>query len=488
MVASFVGLSLIPLAVLLLLDSRPRPSDSALAEQADPYPSRLAEETRPELSRSVYGTIRASGSDEPVAAATIAVSSSDRQVQSDAAGRYRLSGLPLGAVTLVISAPGYHDRHRSLPGSSAAAVLQLDIVLFTAPMVAGTVIDPAGDPVAGAAVRCEIADDGPLTATSDGDGRFELEPAAAGCRARAGHERFGSSPPARLRAGGHNVLQLSEPASISGVVVDETGSPVPRYSVAVESFRPADGSLFEAALRIRQSVVDDDGTFRLQRLRPGLYVLTAAAQRRPPARSQVIELGDGEQARGVRIVLTAGATLHGTVTDEGGDPIAGARVALDTLTITKATGVRPATTDADGYYEIDGVPEGLFSIVVAARGYRRRIISSLTTRGASSLEQDVTLTPRGDAGGTEYTGIGATLRPGAEGTIIATVITGGPAETAGVANGDVILRIDGVLAEDFTVAQCVQLLRGPVGSRVAMTLRRDGGEVAVVITRDHFVF
>ena len=63
----------------------------------------------------------------------------------------------------------------------------------------------------------------------------------------------------------------------------------------------------------------------------------------------------------------------------------------------------------------------------------------------------------------------------------------GPAESAGVEKGDVILRIDGVSAEDFTVAQCVQLLRGPVGSRVTMTLRRAGAEVEVLITRDHFV-
>ena len=59
----------------------------------------------------------------------------------------------------------------------------------------------------------------------------------------------------------------------------------------------------------------------------------------------------------------------------------------------------------------------------------------------------------------------------------------GPAGTAGVRPGDVIVRIDGTSVESLPVRQTIELLRGPVGARVELVVRRDGEELTFRVER-----
>ena len=72
----------------------------------------------------------------------------------------------------------------------------------------------------------------------------------------------------------------------------------------------------------------------------------------------------------------------------------------------------------------------------------------------------------------EFGGIGAQIRAEARRIVVVRVLPGMPAALAGLENGDVILRIDGVSTVNMTAQEAQQLLRGPVGSEVVVQIRR----------------
>jgi protocatechuate 3,4-dioxygenase beta subunit len=354
--------------------------------------------------------------------------------------------------------------------------------------VSGLVLDPEGKPIEAAFVSASCnGGEGSFAANSNEEGRFELAAEAAGCEATARHPGHIRSEPVRLTAGDRNTLRLSAGGSIAGIVVDERGAPVTSYLLAVESFQPSGEGGPRAPVGRSRPVSNPAGEFLLEGLPPGRYVLTASAEGRPPTRSSAVDVGVGSGARGVRIELARGARLTGTVLDaETRRPIADARVALDAVTSTGANAIAGATTDASGAYALEGVPPGPFSVRASAEGYRAKIVSGLTTRGAPSIREDILLQPHGDAGAgvSELVGIGAMLAPGSQGVLIAGLVDGGPAERAGIQRSDRILRIDGADATSMTVSDCVQRLRGPEGSRVSISLAREGsGDVEVTVVR-----
>jgi C-terminal processing protease CtpA/Prc len=68
--------------------------------------------------------------------------------------------------------------------------------------------------------------------------------------------------------------------------------------------------------------------------------------------------------------------------------------------------------------------------------------------------------------------------------IIAGVVEGGPAASAGLMAGDVIARIDGRPTTELELADCIQRLRGPAGTVVAVGVEREGRTLDVTIRRD----
>jgi membrane-associated protease RseP (regulator of RpoE activity) len=172
--------------------------------------------------------------------------------------------------------------------------------------------------------------------------------------------------------------------------------------------------------------------------------------------------------------------------EETRKPIAGAVVQLDGMAGGGGpNSTPPATTDAQGNYSLTGVPPGPFSVRIEHGSYVGRIVSGLTTRGATSIREDINLKPRGDGGASsELEGIGAMLAPSPGGVMIAGVIDPGPAATAGLKRGDRFVRIDGTPAVEMTVSDAMQRLRGPSGSRVSVTVAREGeSNIDVMIVR-----
>ncbi|WP_044987124.1 carboxypeptidase regulatory-like domain-containing protein [Sorangium cellulosum] len=351
--------------------------------------------------------------------------------------------------------------------------------------VRGVVLDPEGRPSAGAVVRCR--DEPGMTASADTEGRFELPPEADGCTATAAQPPLGDAEPTRLAAGRDNVLHLVAAGAIAGEVVDQSGRPVEAYLLAIESFVPAAAAVRGSADGRARQVTDPGGAFRLNELAPGRYVLTVSAAGRPPTRSSGVDVEAGRTTEGVRIVLPQGATLKGRVVDAASRaPVVEAQVELDSVTSSGANAISLVLTDANGEYALEGVPaRGPFSVRVRHEDYMAKIVSGLDARGTGSARADIELRMLDDGGSREeLTGIGAMLSVSSSGVTIAGIIEGGPAASAGLQQGDVIVRIDGENAKELPLADCIQRLRGPVGTRVSVGVERDGQVIDVTMRRD----
>lgn len=85
-----------------------------------------------------------------------------------------------------------------------------------------------------------------------------------------------------------------------------------------------------------------------------------------------------------------------------------------------------------------------------------------------------------DTSGT-YSGLGIEVAQTNHQLVIITPIDGGPAKRAGVLPGDVIVAIDGVPVQPDAVDAAVKKLRGPIGSKITLSILHPGGDKPVTI-------
>jgi len=84
----------------------------------------------------------------------------------------------------------------------------------------------------------------------------------------------------------------------------------------------------------------------------------------------------------------------------------------------------------------------------------------------------------------EYEGIGAYVMESRDRIIIAEPMAGSPAEAADLRSGDEILAVDGTSLEGKTVQDAVNLIKGPSGTEVILTIQRPGVKpMEVSVTR-----
>src|SRR5690606_38081939 len=82
-----------------------------------------------------------------------------------------------------------------------------------------------------------------------------------------------------------------------------------------------------------------------------------------------------------------------------------------------------------------------------------------------------------------FGGIGAEIQARDRRIVVVRVLPGSPAETAGLRDEDVIVEIDDQSTINLTSADAQQLLRGPVDSKVVLSVRRGDRLVKIEITR-----
>lgn len=280
-------------------------------------------------------------------------------------GEYALSDLPPETeLSLDICRPGF------LPETVAirdpAMEPKRTIVLARAGEISGRVLDPAGRPVADAALVGWLSGEGPASAssvrpcrlggtsaTSDAEGRFRLGPLVSGWWS----VKASANGWLDAESGRHQVpegatlskfdLVLGVGAVLSGRVLSPQGGPVAGAEVQAYGDRSSP-----------KATSAGDGTYRLAGVEPGARTVEATHPDYDWV-SRRLKIEPGENRVDLRLGPDARREIRGRVVDPGGAPVAGCRVLIpaSSAVYTAADGSF-VLREKDGTYEIWADKEG----------------------------------------------------------------------------------------------------------------------------------
>ena len=427
-------------------------------------------------SRSLSGRVT-DLDDAPLAQTrvTVTIDGRDFRAQTDTDGRYTFDALPRKAGRVEFVATGYeHERQRA--GVDRAVIdarLSPRAGLIVNVRALGEPVDDARVMLQRTGMRVPFA-----TGTSDGSGRAFL--------------RWPNVPVdtliARHPAHGHVTVDVAGPGQITvdlpgggfvtGRVFDQDRAPIQSVSIS------ASGR--QLGQMPAQSFESSDGTFRFGPVAPGTLTLHAAAEGYQPGQRKIV-VKSGETLTGADLMLKASLSLVGRVTDaQSGDPIAGAQVIPAEWRAGALAESVGAYTNEDGRYSLNALPGDRTSVRVKADGYRSVLIGGVQGPPGETVTRDFSLTRQAtnERPATELTGIGAVLARDPKGVRIGRILDGGPAAEA-LAQGDVVVAIDGETIGGKDIGAAAQAIRGEEGTDIELMVLRGGvgDPVPVVITR-----
>ena len=208
------------------------------------------------------------------------------------------------------------------------------------------------------------------------------------------------------------IVKLVKGASLSGVVVIESEDKAVLAKLSELQLRgfivqPGGGMILSSAI----SPVGPDGSFRLTGLGSGNVNFNLGTISRPfspkgfsiarlerdgVVTTRGIELKDGEQLTGVRVVLSYGsASIRGVVVTENGPLPEGTRVSVSLgKPGERGMGTRPPVVDQRGRFLIEGIPAGTYELTtlvgITTPNAPARVFRQVVTVSEGS-SQDVTI-------------------------------------------------------------------------------------------------
>lgn len=327
--------------------------------------------------------------------------------KADATGAFTLEGLPPGEYVLTASAPAY------LPAGSARVPFgdhDVDGVVIT--VQRGTTLKGHVEPRQVCDIQSEVDERAGLLVLTPGtssgaDGEFALGPLGDGMvklTARCASGDQGALQVKVVAGMAEVILKVTPGASIAGRVVDGDGKPVGGVAVmasevsAGERTTIVNGMVTSGA----QSLSDATGAYKLVGLAQGSYRIGALDRGKPlhpRTRPPTVELAASEHKTGIDLAIDLpNGVIQGTVTGPDGKPLADAWVSVQqdlrslldeargdgdprepsgsrTMIVENRDGpggapesaIPPAFTDAQGHYQLRGLPHASYSVIAEAQ-------------------------------------------------------------------------------------------------------------------------
>jgi hypothetical protein len=242
---------------------------------------------------------------------------------------------------------------------------------------------------------------------------------------------------------------------------------------------------------LRRVFATDQGAFAFDGLEAGSATLKIRAPGFAPTTQKItIEKERGRRStRIARLTLETESAVEGTIVDERGSPVPGARVATSPASAyTLANRAGEATTDARGAFRLGELPKGNTTLHVYAAEYAR-VATEPFMLGAGESKRvdrivlrrtaaDQTTTP--ESGPTLALTLGEASESGH--VVIVAVIANGGAERGGLRAGDIVLSVQGARVKSIVEAR--RLMTGPLSDDVLVDVQRGERELSVRAPRD----
>ena len=469
--------------------------------------------------RALRGRVVAAKDDAPVPGATVSVSepqgfkmmSAGRDTAAGVAvsgldGRFEIGGLEPRTYAVDAAQPDYSPNSGRIEISPDADTDDFVIKLSRGGSVTGLVRDAQKQALPNVSVLLTKIPmgGGPQTVSTGPDGRYTFEKIAPGeymvIRAPTGGGPlmlFGGMKQVEVREGETTVHDLDEAAKITltGRVL-KAGQPVAN-SMLFFSPTTAEGPPSD----LKQSRTDADGRYQIGLDAAGSYSVTVSAMR-----SMWVGAGSGitiqvpDQPSAVVDITVKSAGVAGRVTNGEGKPVSGAVVTVSPGEAAAGGdgghGRRGTqdTTDPDGSFLVDGLEPGVYSVNVAAVGYRNAQPPPVTISSESDVPSlDVRLEPgrsvRGrvvDANGNGISSAWVVVAPAGSrsgrdmlpaisdvnGTFVVTAPADGAIDLTAVATGFPPARLSGVQPQEGVDV----VLRSPRSGHIRVSVLDANGQ------------
>jgi protocatechuate 3,4-dioxygenase beta subunit len=330
-------------------------------------------------------------------------------VMSDKEGKFRIGGLTesIPVSNLSVSKIGHQSAYRNqlrLLEGDATIVLQRDAGLTVAAVdeVGGSPIKHY-DYLVYATAWDQWSHDGKPVRVKDEDGIAKLTVSAGtGKRivvaelddagvytGRKGAATFSVPPPGQPR---QVIVPVGPGATIRGVVVQGTSEePVEGAVVRQMDARWGNASPAPSVFAVPSATTDSKGRFEIADLQEGTYELLATLGDVTTPEATTVEIGRDKAAPDeVRIVLTEGGSIEGTVIGRDGKPMAGLTINANP---TQRGGGNPpaATTDKEGNFSFKGLAAGRYNVSFSTSYPQFRMSKTVEVQAGEPTRWDVDL-------------------------------------------------------------------------------------------------
>jgi protocatechuate 3,4-dioxygenase beta subunit len=272
---------------------------------------------------------------------------------TDADGRFELKGLDPGqSYTVHIEAgAGYMETSHRVPTLRPSEIVNGgDFLVEKAGRISGIVVDPAGQPVAGARVRLQTA------------------------RSSEQFSFLGDEDDDEEGGGGKKVVRRAIIIAES----DENGS-ITTFSNGIEGKR-----------------TDEEGRFTFDNLKPEKY--TVRGSKKGFRRAQVANIGvaESQHVQNVRLALTVAGKITVLVKNADGQAVSGASVQVTAgmrfliggMLNGRKAGVK---TDNNGYAHFEKLGQTRYNVIANADGYAEGTVKVEFNKGQEEITTEITL-------------------------------------------------------------------------------------------------